>query len=134
MTPPEIHPPAIVDVASLPRALVEGGPLPPFDPLPAARGTNSTVATLVEYFASARFYFAAGEPVPAWTSDADGCSISVVRPELADVNVDGFVTAEDFDLFSAWFTSGDLRADFDGDGFVTGEDFDGFTKAYERTR
>ncbi len=49
----------------------------------------------------------------------------------ADVDGDGFVTGDDFQLFVEWFETGDIRADFDGDGFITGDDFEQFVTAFE---
>jgi len=50
----------------------------------------------------------------------------------ADVNLDGFVTGDDSDLFRKWFEMGDMKADFDQDGFLTGEDFDSFQEVFIR--
>ena len=50
----------------------------------------------------------------------------------ADFNNDGFVTGDDFDAFVAAFEAGDAEADFDEDGFVTGDDFDAFVAAFEQ--
>ncbi len=48
----------------------------------------------------------------------------------SDFNNDGFVTADDFDLFATAFVAGDASADFGGDGFVTGDDFDAYVTAF----
>ncbi len=48
-----------------------------------------------------------------------------------DLNCDGFVTADDFDLYSQAFEAGEITADYNNDGFVTGDDFDGFVAAFE---
>ncbi len=52
-------------------------------------------------------------------------------PCPADLDGDGFVTGDDFQLFVEWFEDGDLRADFDGDGFLSGDDFAAFVAAFE---
>ncbi|MBL8761133.1 MAG: hypothetical protein JNL50_07505 [Phycisphaerae bacterium] len=46
----------------------------------------------------------------------------------ADLNWDGFVNADDFDLFAGWFEAPDWHryADLTGDGFVNADDFDRF--------
>ena len=49
----------------------------------------------------------------------------------ADLDCDGFVTGDDFQLFVEWFEIGDPRADFDQDGFLTGDDFGAFVEAFE---
>ncbi len=49
----------------------------------------------------------------------------------ADFNGDGFVTGDDFDLYSLAFVAGADSADFDGDGFVTGDDFDAYSDAFQ---
>jgi len=49
----------------------------------------------------------------------------------ADLNCDGFVTADDFDLYSLSFDAGESTADYNGDGFVNGDDFDAFAAAFQ---
>ncbi len=49
----------------------------------------------------------------------------------ADVNGDGFVNGDDYDLFAEWFDSADPRADFNHDGFVNGDDYDAFAEEFE---
>lgn len=49
---------------------------------------------------------------------------------IADVNVDGFVDAIDYDVFVAWFLTADARADVNGDGFVDATDLDAFVAAW----
>ncbi len=44
----------------------------------------------------------------------------------ADVNNDGFVSGEDFDVFVQAFVAGDIASDYDGNTFVNGDDFDTF--------
>lgn len=48
-----------------------------------------------------------------------------------DVNYDGFVNGDDFDLFVSLFEAGNIQADFNGDGFVTGDDYDSFVAGFE---
>ncbi len=50
----------------------------------------------------------------------------------ADINMDGFVTGDDFDLYVGAFYFGDALADFNNDTFVSGDDFDGFVVAFEQ--
>ena len=50
---------------------------------------------------------------------------------LADVNGDGFVDFFDYDLFVAFFESGDAKADYNADGFVDFFDYDGFVGGFE---
>lgn len=49
----------------------------------------------------------------------------------ADLNADGFVNGDDYDLFAEGFEGGSLDADFNRDGFVTGDDYDAFAEAFE---
>jgi len=49
----------------------------------------------------------------------------------SDVNQDGFVSGDDFDIFVAAFEAGDPSADYNGDTFVSGDDFDAFTLDFE---
>ncbi len=60
-----------------------------------------------------------------------GLALNIAQECPADVDGDGFVTGDDFQLFVEWFETGDLRADFDGDGFLTGDDFQAFVTAFE---
>ncbi len=48
----------------------------------------------------------------------------------ADMNCDGFLTADDYDAFVLEFEAGNLAADFVPDGFVTGDDFDAYVDAF----
>ena len=50
----------------------------------------------------------------------------------ADINMDGFVSGDDFDLYVDAFYYGDALADFNNDTFVSGDDFDGFVVAFEQ--
>lgn len=54
----------------------------------------------------------------------------------ADLTADGFVNADDFDLFAQWFSEGwtwyqRLRADLNADGFVNGNDYDAFASWFD---
>lgn len=52
----------------------------------------------------------------------------------ADVNWDGFINADDYDLFAEWFDAGwrpDGRADLNSDGFVNADDYDIFAEWFE---
>lgn len=49
----------------------------------------------------------------------------------ADVNWDGFVNADDYDLFAENFDVAARCADVNGDGFVNGDDFDAFASWFD---
>lgn len=49
----------------------------------------------------------------------------------SDVNHDGFVNGDDYDLFSDWFDTGNGNADYNYDGFVNANDYDEFANDYE---
>ncbi len=49
---------------------------------------------------------------------------------LADFDQNGFVTGDDFDLYTRAFVAGEVSADFNHDGFVTGDDFDAFSMEF----
>lgn len=60
--------------------------------------------------------------------------VLTVRGQLmcpADINLDGFVSGDDFDAYIIAFEAGDPYADFNEDGFTSGDDFDGFVVAFE---
>ncbi|MFO0834979.1 MAG: M12 family metallo-peptidase [Phycisphaerales bacterium] len=63
-------------------------------------------------------------------SGAAAALVDVVEA-LADMNNDGFVNGDDYDVFADLFESGDLGADVNNDGFVNGDDFDVFAEAFE---
>lgn len=65
-----------------------------------------------------------------FTDASSGLFTAKVPACFADVNGDGFVTADDFDLYVELFEAGDAGADFNNDGFVSGDDFDGFVAAF----
>jgi len=54
-----------------------------------------------------------------------------VSESIADMNNDGFVNGDDYDVFADLFESGDLGADVNNDGFVNGDDFDVFAEAFD---
>jgi len=54
-----------------------------------------------------------------------------VVESIADMNNDGFVNGDDYDVFADLFESGDLGADVNNDGFVNGDDFDVFAEAFD---
>jgi len=56
-------------------------------------------------------------------------TIAQVSP-ATDVNADGFVNGDDFDLYANLFVAGNLAADFNHDGFVTADDFDEFVAKF----
>ncbi len=49
----------------------------------------------------------------------------------ADLNKDGFVNGDDYDLFADAFDAGLPAADFDKNGFVNGDDYDAFASAFD---
>lgn len=49
----------------------------------------------------------------------------------ADVNHDGFVNGDDYDVFADAFDVAAGSADFNGDGFVNGDDYDAFAAAFD---
>jgi len=54
----------------------------------------------------------------------------LTTPCGADFDENGFVTGDDFDVFTQAFVDGVIAADFNRDGFVTGDDFDLFSDAF----
>ncbi|MCC6971715.1 MAG: hypothetical protein IT434_16000 [Phycisphaerales bacterium] len=63
-------------------------------------------------------------------SGAAAALVEVVE-SIADMNNDGFVNGDDYDVFADLFESGDLGADVNNDGFVNGDDFDVFAEAFD---
>ncbi len=53
------------------------------------------------------------------------------EPCEADLNNDGFVNGDDYDVFAEMFESGDPGADVNNDGFVNGDDIDIFAGVFE---
>ncbi len=49
----------------------------------------------------------------------------------ADVNNDGFINGDDYDLFASHFDAADPAGDFNHDGFVNGDDYDAFASAFD---
>ena len=71
----------------------------------------------------ATFPFVAPEGGLALTASyAPGCT--------ADIDGNGFVNGDDYDLFAVLFEFGDIGADINRDGFVSGEDFDALADAF----
>ncbi|MCC6968628.1 MAG: hypothetical protein IT434_00245 [Phycisphaerales bacterium] len=50
---------------------------------------------------------------------------------LADIDYNGFVNGDDYDLFASAFDAADPAADLDANGFVNGDDYDLFASAFE---
>ena len=50
---------------------------------------------------------------------------------LADLDANGFVNGDDYDLFASAFDTADPIADLDANGFVNGDDYDLFASAFE---
>lgn len=50
---------------------------------------------------------------------------------LADLDGNGFVNGDDYDLFASAFDAADPAADLDGNGFVNGDDYDLFASSFE---
>ncbi|MBL8760342.1 MAG: right-handed parallel beta-helix repeat-containing protein [Phycisphaerae bacterium] len=81
---------------------------------------------------------------PRFRDDPDAPDLGVGAPPLvdlgalerlaacaADVNGDGFVNGDDYDLFAGAFDAADQAADLNGDGFVNGDDYDFFAEHFE---
>ena len=61
----------------------------------------------------------------------DGPSFTLRWACRADINGDGFINGDDYDMFASFFESGSLQADINNDGFVNGDDYDMFASAFE---
>ena len=59
-----------------------------------------------------------------------GC-YEVEPPCPSDLNQDGFVNGDDYDMFASAFESADPDADFNNDGFINGDDYDAFASHFE---
>ncbi|MBL8761303.1 MAG: hypothetical protein JNL50_08385 [Phycisphaerae bacterium] len=71
-----------------------------------------------------------------WCVVSNGCGTDESRHAsltvcVADVNSDGFVNGDDFDLFAGWYEEAVVFADFNGDGFVNGDDYDEFAQRFD---
>ncbi|MBL8761131.1 MAG: hypothetical protein JNL50_07495 [Phycisphaerae bacterium] len=55
----------------------------------------------------------------------------LIQKCAADINADGFVNADDYDLFAENFDAANLCADLNGDGFVNGNDYDAFATWFD---
>jgi hypothetical protein len=75
------------------------------DPADGPNGTNATFVTASDVAASFR------------------CA--------ADVNNDGFVNGDDYDLFASYFDVAAPAGDFNNDSFVNGDDYDAFASAFD---
>jgi len=127
---PPVQPPAYVDIESAVLSLPAAGPLPAFEPLPGTFGYHHVRHELnASTFVHAGRYFV---PLVAanFGPDADNCVYTVTVAKPCDVNADGYVNGEDFDLWSLWYALGVSLADFDRDNFVTGDDHDAFVAAF----
>jgi len=89
----------------------------------AREGPNAASVDELVFMHNSTTLLAATHGRGLWTAPTATCP--------ADYNGDGFVSGDDFDLFSGLFELGDPGADFNGDGFTSGEDFDEFTAAFE---
>lgn len=56
---------------------------------------------------------------------------ALVRLCLADVDCNGFINGDDYDVFADFFESGSNDGDLNEDGFLNGDDFDIFAEAFE---
>ncbi|MBL8760712.1 MAG: hypothetical protein JNL50_05350 [Phycisphaerae bacterium] len=72
----------------------------------------------------ARWENSCGQSAPA-------AAVVDVVESIADMNNDGFVNGDDYDLFADLFESADLGADVNNDGFVNGDDYDVFAEAFD---
>ncbi len=89
-----------------------------FDQGPNQSGLSQMLASTLVY----KLIFTDASAGLFW-ADAPGCA--------ADTDNNGFVTGDDFDLYTDYFEAGDPRADFDNDGFVNGDDFDAYVAAFQ---
>ncbi|MFO0836421.1 MAG: hypothetical protein U0638_15750 [Phycisphaerales bacterium] len=65
----------------------------------------------------------------AWS--LNGPTFSLYYKCAADIDANGFVNGDDYDLFASYFESGSIFADLNGDTFVNGDDYDMFASAFE---
>lgn len=56
---------------------------------------------------------------------------ALVRLCLADIDCNGFINGDDYDVFADFFESGSTDGDLNEDGFLNGDDFDLFASAFE---
>ncbi|MFO0835631.1 MAG: GC-type dockerin domain-anchored protein [Phycisphaerales bacterium] len=66
--------------------------------------------------------------------DHETSTLNIIPSDMlcdADVNDDGFVNGDDYDLFASWFESASPQADYNHDGFVNGDDYDAFASDFE---
>lgn len=78
-----------------------------------------------------------GAPSAGGESGGGACAHLVVEMlalDEQDLNEDGVVDARDLAIFRAWWLAGDKRADFNADGFVNADDHDLFSERFEETR
>lgn len=62
----------------------------------------------------------------------DAADLTVVYEAcLADLDGNGFVNGDDYDLFASAFDAADPAADLDGNGYVNGDDYDLFASSFE---
>ncbi|NUQ53664.1 MAG: hypothetical protein HUU19_13325 [Phycisphaerales bacterium] len=61
----------------------------------------------------------------------NGVASDTYRICPADLNHDGFVNGNDYDLFASFFDAGSSGADYNDDGFVNGDDYDAFSSDFE---
>ncbi|MCC6970236.1 MAG: hypothetical protein IT434_08445 [Phycisphaerales bacterium] len=62
---------------------------------------------------------------------ADDVRFEVQSRCPADFDLNGFVNADDYDLFAELFDAADPSADFNADGFVNGNDYDEFADHFD---
>lgn len=78
--------------------------------------------------------YVAGFPVPTLYDASDWISwekIPGLGPPTTDVNQDGQITGEDWDLWIIGFEAGCPCADFNQDGWCNGLDLDDFTEQFQ---
>ncbi len=69
-----------------------------------------------------------------FTAIGDKASVAFVRRDCvcpSDLNLDGFVNANDYDQFAELFDRADGAADLNHDGVVNGDDYDAYVGAFE---
>ena len=66
--------------------------------------------------------------------DHETSTLNIIPTDLlchADVNHDGYVNANDYDLFADWFEAGSPQADYNAAGYTNANDYDAFASDFE---
>lgn len=118
-----IYPPANLHIGSFVRLSIENPVTWP------GEGFGGWGITRYCYTIEPEYDLNSGLWIARW--DLDGYwSQEVTYAGPLDVNMDGFVTGDDYDYFVYLFYYGCEEADYDDNGFVNGDDFDLFTSMW----